>query len=228
MQEDDLEVLVDQRLSDMKLKLNRLNQGEDILEQNQNVNRDKASHFKTIWQMYKHNIEFVNMCKTTTFEQLSAPKANDFICTKCRSHFLDKFNFDNRKCFLCLNEKELNLLHVLEHKIEYLFCEICDENFENLDLLLKHINSKHNFIVYNCFCCDNTFQLKYSLVYHLLFVHKLKKANISKFIEYHCTYCKKNLTKYQATDHMLNVTDHDKTVQLPFVINCMICKNVIE
>lgn len=227
MNENEFDTLLDEVVHEANLKINSWND-DDQTEKNIS-NNTKVTDENNITKLYQYNEHFSKLCQETNINHLSTKNGKDFLCSACRSYFFENLFYCNDKCSLCSNQSDLNLLHVLEHKMEYLLCEICDKAFKNLDVLYEHINSEHNFIVYNCFCCDEIFRLKYNIIYHLIFEHKLNKKNsITKLIDYKCMHCNIILNRSAVKSHLTDIEHQGQPMQLIDDTKCMICKNTIE
>lgn len=115
-------------------------------------------------------------------------------------------------------------------KVEMLYCDICDKGYRNLEQFYKHLSPIHSFIFYNCFCCDELFQLKYSLVWHMIFEHRLNKMEtIRTNFEYKCVQCKQTFRNIKDVQSHINaVGNHFQIACEKDKINCVMCKKPIE
>lgn len=230
MNEENVEAMLDEAINQMQNSIELLNSNQLIQPP-----ESSTSESSTFIKLYKETEQFAKLChkagKAFSMNQAKSlnAKGSDFICNECESFFQINMSYTKEKCTLCCNHADLNLLHVLEHKVEFLHCEICDMYFDNLSSLYTHIDVTHSYIFYNCFCCDELFQLKYSIVYHMLFEHKLKKGNILKVIEYRCVHCKKIINNIvDLRTHINNSTNHFRLNSMKDNIDCMICKKEIK
>lgn len=125
-------------------------------------------------------------------------------------------------------------------------CNECNKVFMNILLMTLH-KTWHTHLFYNCMECNSVFTMTEDLLKHVL-VHKSDFAiceicrpnrvlkDIRKhftlnhdYIEYYCTFCKKNFSmKYLLINHLIGVHDVSESNINVETYYCKSCKEYID
>lgn len=225
MIEEDLETMLDEAIRNIEKN--------KLFLPNPNNTETVPVDLKLASDTFQENLQYYKQCEITTSDLAEINSTGvEFLCYECNKTFADNLIYGTKKnvCSLCRGDEDLTLQHLIEHQTEFLFCEICNNrNLNNLTELRKHLYTDHSFIFYNCFCCDDIFQLKYSIICHMIFVHKLnKKENMWKHMEYKCVQCNETFNDLSEVQlHIQSTTKHMQINCTKDVMHCLVCKKQV-